>query len=200
MKAALILLLACCATVTALAQTKKEESACPTIRDSGSHRKQACVSSAYSWYQSGKVRVFFSTDFARALNSIGDGPDYNDEFQETLGRLFRSGSLTGDMFYGKIGDIPPGVSNVSRADTERLLQTDVFHAMESYSGPLIKILWYEIVSRSETHFETVEYELWVTSSRQETGWGEFHKFRITTKKRLLLGPKLVKFEYLGMQI
>lgn len=206
MKAMVALVLSCSALVMGSAQEGREESGSGTshpaeisqIGQTG--KRQAFVSDGYSWFQSGKVRVYFSADFARALDPIGDGTYYNEEFQERLGRLFRSGVLNGEMFCKQIGDLPPAVTNVSRANTDLRQQADVFRAMESYEGPLIKILRYEILSRSETHLETITYELWVTSSRAESGWGEFHKFRVTTKKRLLLGPKLVKFEYIGMQM
>ena len=163
-------------------------------------KTHAFVSEAYSWYQSDKVRVFFSADFAQALGPAGVRADYDKEFQGTLGRLFRSGALSGEMFYRAAGDLPAAVSNFSRSDVEQSARPDVFRSMESYSGPLIKILRYEISFRSETHFETITYDLWVTSSLSETGWGEFDVFRITTKRRPVLGPKLVKFEYLGHQI
>jgi hypothetical protein len=163
-------------------------------------RKKAFVSDAYSWYQSDSVRVFFSAAFARALAPVGDDTGYNEEFQGNLGRLFRSGALNGEMFYKEIGNVVPAVSHFSRSDAALKEGSDVFKAMEAYSGPIIKILGYYVLSRSETHFETITYELWVTSSRPETGWGEFHIFRLTMKKRFLLGPKLLKFEYVGSQI
>jgi hypothetical protein len=206
MKAMLALVLFGCALVTGMAQEEKVESVNGTTHRTGMPqdgqigKQQSFISEAYSWYQSGKVRVFFSADFARALGPFGDGTDYNEEFQAILGRLFRSGVLNGEMFYKEIGILPPAVSHVSASDEELRQRADVFHAMEGYPGPLVKILRYDIVSRSDTHFETITYELWVTSSRLESGWGELHRFRVTTKKRLLLGPKLVKFEYLGMQI
>jgi len=205
MKAVLVLLLCCCALAAGVAQEKGESGAGGTHRTGNSRqgqigKPQAFVSDAYSWYQSGKVRVFFSADFARALDPVGDGTDYNEKFQATLGRLFRSGVLNGEMFYKEIGTLPPAVSNTSKGDAELARRSDVFHAMEAYSGPLIKILHYDIFSRSETHFETITYDLWVTPSRSESGWGEFHIFRVTIKKRFMLGPKLVKFEYVGSQI
>ncbi len=162
--------------------------------------RQAFVSDSYSWYQSGKVRVFFSADFARELRPVGEGNDYSREFQETLGRLFSSGTLTGEMFQKQIGDSPAAVSHVSRRDPTQRRPGDVLDAMENYQGPLIKILNFDIFSRSETWLETITYELWVTPSRSETGWGEFHKFRVTIKKRFLLPPKLVKLEYRGIEI
>ena len=205
MKPLLVLALSCFTLLTSVAQEVEEGSritdhASLESRNGQTRKREAFVSGAYSWYQSGRVRVFFSADFARALGPVGDGTDYNEEFQEILGRLFRSGSLKGEMFYKEIGNLPPAVSNVSRSDTELRERADVFRAMEAYGGPVLKILRYDIISRSETHFETITYELWVTSSRSESGWGEFHRFRVTTKKRLLLGPKLVKLEYLGMQM
>jgi len=111
MKAALVPLLLCCTLIASVAQDKKQGSRLGTSHSSrkSDERRQAFTSDAYSWYQSGKVRVFFSADFARALNPVGDGTDYNEEFQDTLGRLFRSGVLNGKMFYKEIGDIPPAV-------------------------------------------------------------------------------------------
>ncbi len=166
---------------------------------SGAHR-QSFVSDAYSWYQSGNVRVFFSADFARGLGPVGEGNDYNQDFQENLGRLFRAGVLTGEMFQKAIGDDPPLVSHISKSDQDLRRPGDVVEAIEAYKGPLIKILNFEILSRSETWLETITYELWVTPTRSETGWGEFHKFRVTIKKRFLLRPKLVKLEYRGIQL
>jgi hypothetical protein len=206
MKAMLVLVLSCFALVTGVAQEEKVEPGNGTIHCTGMpqdgqiSKRHSFISEAYSWYQSGNVRVFFSADFARALGPVGDGTDYNEEFQAILGRLFRLGALNGEMFDKEIGSLPPAVSHLSGSDAELRQQADVFHAMEAYPGPLIKILRYDIFSRSETHFEMITYELWVTSSRLESGWGEFHRFRVTTKKRLLLGPKIVKIEYLGMQI
>lgn len=206
MKPFLAIVLSCYALVTGVAQEKKEGSGSSTLHLTGMSpdrqigKPQAFISEAYSWYQSGKVRVFFSADFARALGPISDVTDYNDEFQAILGRLFRSGALTGEMLFSGIKGLPPTASYLSRSDSELGQRSDVFHAMETYPGPLVKILHYKVLSRSETRFETITYELWVSLSRSESGWGEFHRFRITTKGRFLLGPKLVKFEYCGMQI
>jgi hypothetical protein len=160
----------------------------------------AFVSDGYSWYQSGKVRVFFSADFTRELGPMGDGIEYSREFHETLGRLFRSGKLNGEMFQEQIGNSPAAVSHVATSDGSQHRPGDVFGAMEAYQGPLIKILNFKIFSRSETWLETITYELWVTTSRPENGWGEFHRFRVTIKKRFLLPPRLVKLEYSGSQI
>jgi len=187
------LALLCPVGTVALAQTQNRPSEAP-------HGKpRAFICNGYSWYQSGKVRVFFSAEFAERLGPVLDISGYNKEFQALLGRLFRSGALNGEMFYRLIGEIPPAVTHISGSDIAGQ-NADVSRAMENYRGPIIKILHYDIISRSETHFETITYEMWVTSSRSETGWGEFHRFRITAKKRFLLEPKIVNFEYLGIQI
>ncbi len=104
------------------------------------------------------------------------------------------------MFQKEIGDSPAAVSQIFKRDPTQRRPGDVFEAMEAYKGPLIKILNFDIVSRSETRLETITYELWVTPSRSENGWGEFHRFRITIKKRFLLPPRLVKVEYGGIEI
>jgi hypothetical protein len=206
MKALLVLVVSCYSLVFGGAQENKEESGRSTIHGAAVSqngqfgKRQAFVSEAYSWYQSGKVRVFFSADFAEALGPVGERTDYSREFQATLGRLLRSGVLNGEMFYKEIGNLPPTVSHVSESDAVLRQRANVFQVMEAYPGPLVKILRYDIFSRSETRLETITYELWVTSSRSESGWGEFHRFRVTIKKRLLLRPRLVKFEYLGSQI
>jgi len=206
MKALLVLVVSCYSLVLGVAQENKEESGRGTIHgaavsQNGQFGKpQAFVSEAYSWYQSGKVRVFFSADFAEALGPVGERTDYNREFQATLGRLLRSGVLNGEMFYKEIGNLPPAVSHVSESDAVLHQRANVFQVMEAYPGPLVKILRYDIFSRSETRLETITYELWVTSSCSESGWGEFYRFRVTIKKRLLLRPRLVKVEYLGSQI
>src|SRR5689334_9365854 len=122
MKAILALIISCSSLVTCLAQEKKENSDRNVV-----HRKavspnenrgkpRAFVSDTYCWYQPGKVRVFFSSDFAQALGPVGDQSDYNDGFQETLGRLFRSGTLNGEMFYDSIGELSPAVSHISPTD------------------------------------------------------------------------------------
>ncbi len=206
MKALLVLVVSCYSLFLGVAQEDKEESGRGTIHGAVSQngqfgKRQAFVSEAYSWYQSGKVRVFFSADFAGALGPVGERTDYNREFQATLGRLLRSGVLNGEMFYKEIGNLPPAVSHITESDAVLRQRANVFQGMEAYPGPLVKILRYDIFSRSETRFlETITYELWVTSSRSESGWGEFHRFRVTIKKRLLLRPRLLKVEYLGSQI
>lgn len=206
MKAMLLLVVSCFSLVTGVAQENKEESGGGTIhgavvsQNGQIGKRKAFVSEAYSWYQSGKVRVFFSADFAQALGPVGEPTDYNREFQRTLGRLFRSGVLNGEMFYKEIGNLSPAVSHVSGSDAELRQRATVFQAIKAYPGPLVRILRYDIFSRSETRLETITYELWVTASRSESGWGEFHRFRVTIKKRLLLRPRVVKFEYLGIRI
>ncbi len=194
--AVLAIVFALLGTLT-LAQTQsgREE----TSKNDQTNKRRAFISKNYSWYQAGKVRVFFSADFAQALGSFIDVTHYNSEFQAVLGRLFRSGALDGEKFYKHMEDLPPAVSHLSDSDVA-VQKADVFQAIESYSGPMIKVLHYKVVSQSESHFGTVTYEIWATPSRSETGWGEFHIFRVTAKKRFLVGPKIVEFEYRGSQI
>lgn len=155
----------------------------------------------FTIYQSGTVKVFFSSAFLEGFIGDEDPKEYNRLFKEIFDPLFRDSQITGEMFYKEIGDLPSGVINISKDDLDRLNSAGgVYEALRQNTGPLIKILYFFPSDVQPAKKNQKSYEFWVTSSANETGWGAFDRFCVTIETRWLRKPVVVNFKYLGMEL
>ncbi|HQG93491.1 MAG TPA: hypothetical protein PLN27_17710 [Acidobacteriota bacterium] len=155
----------------------------------------------FTVYQTVKVKVFFSSTFLDGFVGDENAGEYKRCFMKVFDPLFRTGQLTGEMFYEEIGDLPSGVINMSKEDWKRLNSAGgVYEALRQNIGPLIKILYFFPSEIQPAQKNRKSYEFWVTNSATETGWGAFDKFCITIETRWLHKPVVVSFKYLGMEL
>jgi len=126
----------------------------------------------YTMYESDGYKVYFSYWFQTGFLGIGDSLenyiDYNNYQISTIGRYFKDGSITGEMFY----------KNENSRDSIKRLTAPMdslfieFDSAEKYDESITKILNFEIKSISKD-LDTVQVEIWATNSIWESGWGSF---------------------------
>jgi hypothetical protein len=164
-------------------------------------RVEKISAKTYVAFQHNDIRIYFSEEFLKGFQETKDVDKYKRDFLQTIGSLMESGSLTGEMFLNKIGDNTSAIINMSRDDTRRFNEKGgVYESMKSFKGPIVKILYYEQKERSKKDkSQNLEYELWVTPSIVETGWGEFHTFKVVLINKPEGRAELIQFEYLGIQ-
>jgi hypothetical protein len=123
---------------------------------------------------------------------------YYQNFSETVGELFRKGLLTGKMFLEEMGYISQEVINISGSVLAKLNEEEsVYSSIIQFKSKVIKILYYK--EKRKNQFER-EFELWVTPSIFETGWGSFHKFRVDLLVDENGDCDLINFKYLGVEL
>jgi len=154
----------------------------------------------YTAYQHKGVRVYFSEEFLAGFIDISNVAQYKTEFFSTIGNLLDNGSLTGEMFLKELGDASPSIIHLHKDDLARFNKQDsVYESMKEFKGKIIKILYYK-QNNQEEGSEKLEYEVWVTPSWSETGWGSFHMFTVVLERKANGPCKLIEFKYKGMQI
>jgi len=137
-----------------------------------------------------------------------DCNNYEKFYQQTiaeLGVLFQKGILTGKMFYKQCqwAELHP-IPVSKKLDFRPKLRDDI----ENYDGSLIKILFYEEKTTNSSKLK--EFDLWVTFSKYESGWGSFQHFTLiaenkeatskTKPRDFMERAKIIKFEYSGEEL
>jgi len=128
-------------------------------------------------YQPGKIRIYVAEAFQHGFIGMDSEADYTAFYQRTvseIGVLFKRRVLTGEMFLAAVGGEWPEVG-VIQLHQRNLTQVDELLAVDP--GPLIKLLYYQDIS-DPADASHRKYDLWITFSRSETGWGEFYHFTI----------------------
>jgi hypothetical protein len=163
----------------------------------------------FTVYRARRVRVYLASEFREPFaTSLPDGgyPALYQQSLDELGTLFERGVLTGEMFYDSVTHDPGDW--VSRHYYPQAASS-VGEALASDSGPLMKILHYRVYRPSDAP-SIRNYEIWVTFSAQESGWGSFDIFEVevsnprasreTTGRGFASGARLTMFTYHGIQL
>ena len=161
----------------------------------------------YAVYQADRVRVYLAADFPRILMGGSDEETarFYQQILDEIGVLFERKALTGEMFLKALGEEPAeaGVRNLFQRDITR-----VDEALAADKGPLMKLLNYQDISDRQDPKHR-RYDLWVTFTPEETGWGAFHHFTLvlenpdaageTSAKRFASSARVESLTYEGME-
>jgi hypothetical protein len=100
-------------------------------------------------------------------DSISNYKRFYDSTITDVGSLFANGRLRGEMFYGDSTSL-----EIVKSKTLIGCIDSLGRELSSYDGPLAKILYYTVKDTLGMR----QYNLWVTRSKWEDGWGSFEHF------------------------
>ncbi len=125
----------------------------------------------YTAYQVDSVRVYFSFWFQTGFIGMGDSIlnyiRFYDRTIADIGALFANGRLRGEMFFGDSVSF-----GIKKSKTLIECADSLSQELSSYNGPLARILFYTV----KDTLGIKQYNLWVTRSKWEDGWGAFEHF------------------------